>query len=378
MSPWLRRRRAILTVASAGGEVGPERLSDALIGAGVALAFSQFLFSPEPVALLRRAETAALGDMSVRLELTARALERDDDESNERALNSLRDLRDGLVELTRLRRNASSRVARHSLIWRSQIRPVVREQESAVHLDLLGGSCLMLTRATIAVEPPERHTLASSVRELAGVLGELAKELGDRKPRQQAADRALDIARRLAGTGVPPESALAAALMSVRMVAATLSSSPASLPDKPLTRCAKGPENSEFPPRRERAEYNSSRTVRVHADECVYIVGLSRDPRTLLRRALPRASYLGVTSGTMPKAMAANRPYSQCRGTGLGPVLSILCLRVRTLAGVKLRSQTCGTADSRRQEHGAPGPADARTANALPLNSLQRWNRPDY
>lgn len=52
---------AILTVASAGGEVGPERLSDALIGAGVALVFSQFLFSPEPVALLRRAESGVGG-----------------------------------------------------------------------------------------------------------------------------------------------------------------------------------------------------------------------------------------------------------------------------------------------------------------------------
>jgi uncharacterized membrane protein YgaE (UPF0421/DUF939 family) len=54
---------AILTVAVANGEAGPDRLVDALIGAGVALVFSQLLFSPEPVALLRRAEAAALADI---------------------------------------------------------------------------------------------------------------------------------------------------------------------------------------------------------------------------------------------------------------------------------------------------------------------------
>jgi len=63
---------AILTVAVADGQAGPQRLVDALIGAGTALVFSQFLFSPEPVALLRRAESAALEDMGDGLELTAR------------------------------------------------------------------------------------------------------------------------------------------------------------------------------------------------------------------------------------------------------------------------------------------------------------------
>ena len=48
----------------ANGEVGTQRLVDALIGVGVALLFSQVLFSPEPLALLRRAEAAALADMA--------------------------------------------------------------------------------------------------------------------------------------------------------------------------------------------------------------------------------------------------------------------------------------------------------------------------
>jgi hypothetical protein len=41
------------------------------------LVFSQVLFSPEPVALVRRAAVAALGDMADGLEVTAQALEPD-------------------------------------------------------------------------------------------------------------------------------------------------------------------------------------------------------------------------------------------------------------------------------------------------------------
>src|SRR5215210_2314089 len=83
---------AILTVALGDAEAGVDRLTDALIGAGVALVFSQLLFAPEPVRLLRRAETAALERMASALALTAGALERDDDELAEHAIASVREL----------------------------------------------------------------------------------------------------------------------------------------------------------------------------------------------------------------------------------------------------------------------------------------------
>jgi hypothetical protein len=143
------------------------------------------------------------------LELTARALERDDDELAERATTNLRDLRDRLSEVARLRR-AGKRVARHSLVWRSRLTPVVRETENAGHLDLLGGSCLMLARTAMATSPSERRTLARSVRELADALTDLAGQLGDRSARQRAADRARDIARRLAGSGASSQAMLTA------------------------------------------------------------------------------------------------------------------------------------------------------------------------
>ena len=188
-----------------------------VVGAGIALVFTQLLFSPEPLRLLRRAESAALADMGKGLELTADALERDDDELAEEALTTLRQLRDRLVELARTRQ-ASTRVSRRSAVWRSQRAPVVRETENAGYLDLLGGSCLMLTRAALAAEADERRELADPVRGLARALTGLALDPGDRLTRQGAVERVLDVARETATSGVPADPALAA-IMAVRTVA---------------------------------------------------------------------------------------------------------------------------------------------------------------
>ena len=209
---------AILTVAVADAEAGVERLTDALVGVGVALVFSQLLFAPEPVALLRRAEAAVLERLAGGLALTARALEQDDDELAAEAIVTLRELPDDMAELRRMRR-ASARVARRTLVWRSHRALVVRESENADHLDLLGGSCLVLARVAPALNASERHALEPTVRDLSEVLGALARELGDRETRQQAADRALEVANALSGADVPAGSTLAVAITGVRMVA---------------------------------------------------------------------------------------------------------------------------------------------------------------
>jgi uncharacterized membrane protein YgaE (UPF0421/DUF939 family) len=208
---------AILTVAVADGQAGPNRLVDALIGAGVALVFTQVLFSPEPVTLLRRAEAAALADMADGLELTARALERGDGELDERAMSRLRDLPDRLADLRRTR-HASSRVVRHSLLWRARMAPVVHESENARHLDLLGGSCLLLTRTALTMSPPEGRGLAPSIRELAVAVGDLATAPGDRATRQRAADRALALARSVA-PGPPRSQATLTVSAAIEMAA---------------------------------------------------------------------------------------------------------------------------------------------------------------
>jgi hypothetical protein len=209
---------AILTIAVADGQAGPNRLEDALIGAGVALVFSQILFSPEPVRLLRRAEAAALKTMAESLDLTARALEDDDAGLADQARTQLRALRDRLADLGRTR-DASRNVARRTPVWRSQIAPVVQEYENAGQLDLLGGSCLTLNRTAMSTEPPLRPKLVPSVKELAAALEELARDPGDRATRQHAADRALDVARKLAARGAEADRPLAAANIAAQMVA---------------------------------------------------------------------------------------------------------------------------------------------------------------
>jgi hypothetical protein len=209
---------AILTVLAADGQAGVHRLIDALIGGGVSILFTQVLFSPEPVSLLRRAEADALGGIAHGLDLTAGALESDDVAAADRALATLRDLRDRLGELARLRK-ASGNVARHSAIWRSQRAPLVRERENADHLDLLGGGCVMLARTAFTIEPSERRALAPSVRELAAVLAALARAPGDRDVRQRAADRALEVSRALSAGEGPAAPAVAVVHALLRIVA---------------------------------------------------------------------------------------------------------------------------------------------------------------
>jgi uncharacterized membrane protein YgaE (UPF0421/DUF939 family) len=81
---------AILTVIAAGNEAGWQRLLDAGIGGSVALLFTQVIFSPEPVALLRRAERDALRRIGRELTRTAVAMGGTDEDLAPRALDTLR------------------------------------------------------------------------------------------------------------------------------------------------------------------------------------------------------------------------------------------------------------------------------------------------
>ena len=211
---------AIPTIAVANGEVGYQRLTDALIGAGVALVFSQLLFSPEPLRLLRRMETNALTAMADALDLTGRALD-GDEALAERAIESQRELRDHLSELARMRR-ASARVARHSLAWRTHIAPVVRENEDAGYLDLLGGSCLLLTRTSLDAADEDQRLLAPCVRALSATLAELARQPGDKATRQRAVDRSLEILRGMRAVRAEPNPELATALTAARVAVTDL------------------------------------------------------------------------------------------------------------------------------------------------------------
>jgi uncharacterized membrane protein YgaE (UPF0421/DUF939 family) len=208
---------AILTVAVADADAGLERLTDALIGAGVALVFSQLIFSPEPLALLRRGERAVLGRIAAALTLTARSLAEHDNDLAEAALAEFRELPGDIIELRRLRR-ASGRVARRTLVGRSQRELVVRETEDADNLDLLGTSCQVLARVVPTLDADESKRLEPGVRELSEVVAALATDLGDRMTRQNAADRAVGVANDLADLDAESGSTLAAAATAIRLV----------------------------------------------------------------------------------------------------------------------------------------------------------------
>jgi uncharacterized membrane protein YgaE (UPF0421/DUF939 family) len=88
---------AVLVTTFGSQGQGWERLVDALIGVGVALVFSQLLFVPEPLPLLRRAEGAVLSSLADGLWLTADALEHKNHHLADQATGQLRALRDNLV-----------------------------------------------------------------------------------------------------------------------------------------------------------------------------------------------------------------------------------------------------------------------------------------
>jgi uncharacterized membrane protein YgaE (UPF0421/DUF939 family) len=190
---------AILTVIAGGNEAGWQRLLDAGIGGSVALLFTQVIFSPEPVALLRHAETTAMQRIARELERTAVALGGTDDDLGPRALDTLRSLRDPVGELVRLR-DAGSRVAQRSALWRSQRDAIAREQDHANRLELIASASVMLARSALDMSSPARSELADCVQTLSLALRQLAEAPGDRDARQQvvesllAASRARDVA----------------------------------------------------------------------------------------------------------------------------------------------------------------------------------------
>jgi hypothetical protein len=210
----------VLITTFGSREQGWERLLDALIGVGVALVFSQLLFAPEPLRLLRRAEGAVLSSLAEGLRLTADALEQNNHQLADQATRQLRAMRDDLVALNTVRA-ASARIVRHSLTWRMRAAQVALEKQRADQLDLLAGSGVMLARTAMATTDQERHSLAPAIRQLATALADMARDPGDGPARQRAADRALDLASWLIvhGAAVPAQSALADACAAVRMIA---------------------------------------------------------------------------------------------------------------------------------------------------------------
>ncbi|KUI44580.1 hypothetical protein AU198_13515 [Mycobacterium sp. GA-1199] len=178
---------AVLTVTIPYGGVGGfQRLFDALLGVAVALVFSQLLFPPQPLRLMRRAEIAALQKMALGLRHTAAALNGDVD-SGEQALRTLREVRQRLDDVGFVS-SAGLAIARRSLTWRHQRRPVVAEQEVAAQLEYVGPGCLTVARTALAVAPQQRAPLTKAVESIADALELLALDPASAAVRSRAAD----------------------------------------------------------------------------------------------------------------------------------------------------------------------------------------------
>ncbi len=99
---------------------------------------------------------------------------------------------------------------------------VVRENENAAYLELLGISCLTLTRTAIVIPPSDRASITPIVRELARILAGLAKNPADRSIRQRAVDEAREIDHHLTSRDASAGAELVAVRMVARMVIADI------------------------------------------------------------------------------------------------------------------------------------------------------------
>ncbi|MFQ6143827.1 FUSC family protein [Streptomyces seoulensis] len=201
---------AVIAVGT-GIQAGSNRVVDALLGAGVALLFSQLLFPAHPLALLRRAESVTLAELAGVLALTVRALEGGDTAQREWTWEHLRPAYTRLAELGEARADAAT-AARRSPLWWGRREPIARETRYAAGLDLLGASCLTCTRTLFALDARGRAAFTPAVGALSDTLRRLAAAPGDHAVRQRGAEGALRAAALAPApaAGEPVERAAAA------------------------------------------------------------------------------------------------------------------------------------------------------------------------
>ena len=210
---------AILTAIFVGdGSPGIGRIVDALIGAGVALVFSQLLFPARLVALMRRIEVEALGEMSRMLAGAAQALDEEGDASSRQMVNRLDGLSRPMAELSRAREASMTTIRLSTIRW-GDPQPVLDEDEIIERLILLAESCLFLCRSTAAMGARERRELAPIVSGMADVLAILADDLSSREVREQAVEQALMTARMYGPGRSDDDQVTQAAHLAVEMVA---------------------------------------------------------------------------------------------------------------------------------------------------------------
>lgn len=209
---------AVLTISVAGDGSGWDRLVDALVGAGVALVFTQILFTPNPLRLLRQAETDALTALASGLRAAAQAMRHEDEAAGRAALTELRRTRDNLADIHDARQR-SRRVTRHTLTRRGSTRPVVAENENAGFLDLLGDGSVMAVRLGLDGDREKQQQLSQPLQMFAELLERLAQAPGDRGSRQRVVNDVPELLDQLHSLDVDVEDSTDTATRLTRVLA---------------------------------------------------------------------------------------------------------------------------------------------------------------
>lgn len=203
---------AVIAVAS-GQMAGIERIQDVLVGAAVALLFSQMLFPVHPLKLLRRAETAALQGLARLLRLGSQVRGNDPEELLPAESHTLSQL---LQDVDQARTDMVS-VARRTPRWRLHRSSVQAMSKAALRLGLLGNSCLLLVRLAAESAPEAEEPLDAGVDDLAEVLETYAAAEPDAPARRRCVRSALAVAARFpAEPGVHHEAERLALGLAVR------------------------------------------------------------------------------------------------------------------------------------------------------------------
>ena len=155
------------------------------------LVFTQVIFTPEPIALVRRAERQALRGLAG-APPNRPALARSDHAPSEPDLSWLRELRGQLADVGGPVPLAGGR--RDGRLWRHRVRCSCRSRERRSP-ELLGSSCITFLRtAALTEDRNDRRRLAPHVEDLAETVADLASDPADQATRQRAVRRAIQVA----------------------------------------------------------------------------------------------------------------------------------------------------------------------------------------
>jgi uncharacterized membrane protein YgaE (UPF0421/DUF939 family) len=174
----------LVLLEPAGSGLPPERLLEALIGGGVALAVAALAFPLDPVLLVSRSVQAVFGKLGRTLEELAAALESGDSGRAEHALAAARELDDD-VRAFEQALALGGETARFSPGRRSTRGELARYAESARHIEFAVRDTEILARHALRhvrsgqTPPPE---LPLAIRDLGLAVWALAAELGDPRP----------------------------------------------------------------------------------------------------------------------------------------------------------------------------------------------------